>query len=118
MEVDEAQDRQGLGCAVEEGVGVGERRVELVHEHAAHEVDDGHRLAVGQVMDQPAAAGRVVGVVGRAQDRAIGVEVLVDLALVPDVVAAGQDVHPAVEQLLGQGRGEARRRRPRSRRWR
>ncbi len=42
----------------------------------------------GQVMDQPAAAGHLVGVVERSQHRAVVLEVGVDLALVPDVVAA------------------------------
>ena len=85
-----------------------ERRVELVHEDAAHGVDDGDLFAGIGVVHEPAAAGGLVGVVDRPQDGPIGVEVVVDLALVPDVVAAGDDVDPAAEQLLGQARGQAR----------
>jgi hypothetical protein len=42
-----------------------------------------------------------------AQHRTTAVEVVVDLSLVPDVVAAGDDVDAAPEQLLGQARGQA-----------
>ena len=60
VEVEDAHRRQRLGGAVEQRVHGGERRVELVHEDAAHGVDDCHPLAVRQLVDQPAAAGRVV----------------------------------------------------------
>ena len=70
-------------------------------------VDDRDLVAAIGVMDEPAATGRLVGVVDRPQDGAIGVEVLVDLALVPDVVAARDHVDAAAQQLLGEARGEA-----------
>src|SRR3989304_4727883 len=38
----------------------GERRVELVHEDAAHDVDDRHPIPIGQRVQQPAAARRVI----------------------------------------------------------
>ena len=106
MEVEDPDRRQRIGRAVEQLVELRERRVELVHEDAAHGVDDRDLVAGIGVVDEPAAAGCLVGVVDRAQDGAIGVEIVVDLALVPDVVAAGDDVDAAAEQLLGQARGE------------
>ena len=106
MEVEDPDRRQRIGRAVEQLVELRERRIELVHEDAAHRVDDRDLVAGIGVVDEPAAARCLVGVVDRPKDGAIGVEVLVDLALVPDVVAAGDDVDAAAEQLLGQARGE------------
>ena len=106
MEVEDPDRRQRIGRAVEQLVELRERRVELIHEDPAHRVDDRDLVAGIGVVDEPAAAGCLVRIVDRPQDGAIGVEVLVDLALIPDVVAAGDDVNAAVEQLLGQARGE------------
>ena len=53
---------------------------------------------------RPGASSRVVQ---GAQHGAIRVQVGVDLALVPDVVAAGDDVNPVREQLLRQAGGQA-----------
>jgi len=61
-----------------------------------------HVAAIGQVMDQPAATGCLVGIVHRPQERTVGVQVVVDLTLVPDVVAAGDHVDSAIEHLVGQ----------------
>ena len=44
---------QRLGSAVEQLVELRERRVELVHEDAAHDVDDGDLGTVISVVDQP-----------------------------------------------------------------
>ena len=108
MEVEDPDRRQRIGRAIEQLVELRERRVELVHEDAAHGVDDRDLVAGIGVVDEPAAPGSLVGVVDRAQDGPIGVEVVVDLALVPDVVAAGDDVDAAAEQLLGQAGGQPR----------
>ena len=106
MEVEDPDRRERIGGAIEELVELREWRIELVHEDAAHGVDDRDLVAAIGVVDEPAPTGRLVGVVDRPQDGAIRVEVLVDLALVPDVVAAGDHVDAAAQQLLGQARGE------------
>ena len=74
---------------VEQPVGVGERVVDRLHVGAALEVDHRELGAVERVVDAPAAARDLVrAVVERPQDALARVEVRVDLALVPDVVAA------------------------------
>ena len=63
----------------------------------------------------PAEAGRAGGIVRRTQHAARqrgliavgGVHVLDDLALVPDVIAGGDDVDAEFEQLLGDLRSDA-----------
>ncbi len=107
MEVEQANRRERLGGAVEQVVEGAERRVELVHEDTAHGIDDRDLVTIGQVVDEPATAGRIGRVVDRAQDRDIGVEMGIDLALVPDVVAAGDDVDAAGQQLVRERRREA-----------
>ena len=61
MEVEDPDRRQRLGGAVEELVELRERRVELVHEDAAHGVDDRDLVAVIGVMDEPAPPGASSG---------------------------------------------------------
>ena len=107
VEVDEADRRQGLGGLVEQPVGLRERVVDLLHVGAALEVDDRELVAVERVIDAPSATRDAVGaVVERSQDALALVEVLVDLALVPDVVAGRDDVDARIEQRLGRGSGE------------
>ena len=55
MEVEDPERRQRLDAAVEQLVELRERRVELVHEDAAHGVDDGDLVAGIGVVHQPAA---------------------------------------------------------------
>ena len=89
VEVDEADRRQRLGGLVEQPVGVGERVLDLLHVRAALEVDDRDIGAVERAVHAPAATGDLVrAVVERPQDAIVGLEERVDLALVPDVVAA------------------------------
>ena len=93
VEVDEADRRQRLRRLVEERVGVGERVLDRLHVRPALEVDHGELRAVERVVHAPAAAGDAVGaVVQRPQDAVVRLEVRVDLALVPDVVAARDHV--------------------------
>src|SRR5438067_5775999 len=87
VKVHEPHGWQWLGGSIEERVRSREWRVELVHVHATHQVDDCHLTAVGQVVHQPSASGRIVWVVQWAQDWPITLQVVVDLALLPDVVA-------------------------------
>ena len=107
MEVDQPDRRERHSRLVEQCIRGGERRIELVHVHPAHEVDDRYLSPVGELMKEPAAPWRVRWVIERPQDRAIGLQILVDLALVPDVVAGGDDVDPHAQQLLCQGRRQS-----------
>ena len=62
----------------EQAVGRAERVVDLVHERAAHEVDDGE---VAEAHEPPAR--RLLGVVRGAQDGRLGVELREDVRLCP-----------------------------------
>jgi hypothetical protein len=111
MEVEE--DYLG-GDLAQELVGLAEGVVAGGHEDAALEVHDGVGLAGGELALVDAEAGGADGVVGGTEDAAaadVGVggdgHVLEDLALVPDVVASGDDVSAEVEELFGDGGGDA-----------
>jgi hypothetical protein len=107
MEIDDPERRQWLRGAVEQAVHGGKRRIELIHEDATHDIYDRNPVTIGQGVQQPALARGVIGIVERAQHRPAAVEIVVDLALVPDVVAAGDHVHAVGEQLLGEAGGQA-----------
>ena len=86
-----------------------------VHEDAAAEIDDGigHAGLRGSLED--AIAGKAGLEVGRAQDAAgailaigrHGVQIVDQLALVPDVIAGGEHVRAQVEEVFGDLRGDA-----------
>ena len=111
------EDDLGAGFAgdlAEEFVGFAEGVVAGGHEDAALEVDDSVGLAGGEFALVEAEAGGAGGVVGGAEDAAsalVGVggdgHVLEDLFLVPDVVAGGDDVGSEIEELFGDGGGDA-----------
>ena len=108
VEVDEPDRRQRLGRLVEQRVGVGERVLDRLHVRPALEVDDRELGAVERLEDAPAAAGHAVGaVVQRPQDAIVRLEVRVDLALVPDVVAGRDHVDAGREERLGGRRRQA-----------
>ena len=105
MEVHEADRWQRLGRFVEEPVRVGERVLDLGHVCPALEVDDREVRPVERLVGAPATARHLVGaVVERAQDAVARLEVRVDLALVPDVVARRDDVDARSQDRVG-GRG-------------
>src|SRR6266404_581166 len=116
--------RRGLGVHIENDylggefvqnfVGLAEGVVVAGHEDAALQVDDGEGCAAPRFAFEDAPAGRAGGIVGGTQD-ALGVllevvgaelEVLDDLALVPNVVAGGEDVDAELEELVGDGWGD------------
>src|SRR3984957_13400520 len=110
----EVEEDDLCGDLAEELVGFAEWVVAGGHEDAALEVHDGVGLAGGEFALVDAEAGGADGVVGGAEDAAaadVGVggdgHVFEDLALVPDVVAGGDDVGAEVEELFCDGGGEA-----------
>ena len=115
MEIEE--DDLGSGFAVDLGevfVGFAEGVVATGHEDAALEVHDGVGLAGGEGALVEAEAGSDDGVVGGAEDAAatdVGVggdgHVFEDFFFVPDVIAGGDDVGAEIEELFGDGGGEA-----------
>ncbi len=104
----------GGGDFGEELVGLAEGIVAGGHEDSALKVEDGVLLAGGEFALVEAEAGSSSGVVGGAEDAAAAVvrvggdgHVFEDLALVPDVVAGGDDVGSHVEDLFGEGGRDA-----------
>ena len=78
-----------------------------IHEEVAGEVDDGDRRAVGRRSHGQAAPRRALRVVGRPHDAVVAREEPEDLALSPHVVAGGEHVDAAAEQLEGDLGGDA-----------
>lgn len=115
--VEVEEDDLGVGVALdlgEEVVGFAEGVVAGGHEDATLEVEDGVFGAVAEGALVETEAGGAVGVVGGTEDAAaadVGVggdgHVFEDLLLVPDVVAGGDDVRTEVEDLFGEGGGDA-----------
>ena len=119
VEVDQADGRQRLGRLVEEAVRVGERVLDRLHVGPALEVDHRDVGAVERLVGAPSPPGHLVrAVVERSQDAFAGLEVRVDLALVPDVVARRDDVDARKRASSRRSRGSDPSRRRRSRRWR
>jgi hypothetical protein len=71
------------------------------------QIHDGAIDSVARLHDHDAAAGEFVDVIRGAEQAGLAGEIVVDLALVPDVVAAGEDVEAVAEQLVGELRGDA-----------
>jgi len=102
-------DDHGVGLAVEaleDRVDRRERRARHPELHSAAQVD--HRDAPAPDLDHGVAAPRIaVWVVGRP-DHAVGaIQVLVDLAVLVDVVAGRDHVRAGGEQLVGGSLGDA-----------
>lgn len=102
------------GDFAEQLVGLAEGIVTGGHEDAALEIEDGVLLTGGQFALVHTESRRADGVVGRTQDAAsafvrVGRDghVFEDFALVPDVIAGGDDMRAQVEDLFGDGRGDA-----------
>jgi len=106
MEVDE--DEMGLAAEAFDFV---EGELEGVfqggHEGAALGVHDGDGREAGELIYGGTVAGRAGGIVQRAQEAGLVVQEFGDLLLVPEVVAAGDDVDAGGEDLFGGARGDA-----------
>jgi hypothetical protein len=112
--VDVDQDDLGLDD-FEQRVDGAEGVIVGVHEDAALEIDYGVCLAAGQGAFIEAIAWSGRRVVSRADDAAGAfvagggrrLHIIDDLALVPDVVAGGQDMGPEIEEFVGDSGGDA-----------
>src|SRR5208283_5438479 len=102
------------GDLLQQFVGYAEGIVIAGHENASLQIDDAIIHAAARARLVPAEAGRAHGIVGRPQQAsrqrtfvAVGrIHVLDDLALVPDVVAGGDDIDAELEQLFGNLRSD------------
>ncbi len=77
----------------------GERIVEIRHEYAAHRIDHEHIHAVRRLEQPRALARRTLREVDGAQQTVMPFDKHERLALVPHVIARGDDVGACVEQL-------------------
>ena len=84
-----------------------ERIVERIHEHAAHDVDHQHAGAVLGVDQRGAAAGRAGRKIDRAQQLRRALDEHQRLALIPGMIAAGDDVGAGVDELVIDRLGDA-----------
>ena len=95
---DHARRLEGGDLAIHHAEGI----VEVAHEDASLHVHHPQPPPVGRLRNAAAAARRTFRIVGRPEQLRGGVlEVRHDLALRPDVIAAGHEIDLAGEQLLG-----------------
>ena len=71
-----------------------------MHEDAAHDVGDQNARAVPGQVDAGAAAGRALGIIGGAQEAVLARGECQRLALVPDMIAGGDDIGACGERGL------------------
>src|SRR5205823_1773461 len=84
----------------------GEGVVERIHEEPAHQVDD-ENAPLADRMQPPTGAGGSLREVCRAQDAGIALDIGDDFALVPDVIAGGQDIDFGVVKFAAEAFGQA-----------
>lgn len=89
-----------------QAVGTAKRIVDRRHERSAHQIEYGHRHAIGCE-----GCGTLSGyrrrIVRRPDDAVAGLEILGEVSFVEDVIAAGDEVDPAGKDFLGGLRGQA-----------
>ena len=83
-------------------------RVVIIHEEVGDGIHHDQPLAsvVGD-LNRP-LSGRSLGHVDRTKQSRVGLDIGNDLALVPDMVASGQDIDTAGKQLVTDGRGDTK----------
>ena len=87
---------------MDEIVGFAERTIRLRHVDASLQIHHGDVDAIARGHHDDPFAGQFLDVVRRTQQARLAREVIVNFALVPDMIAGGQDVEPVAEQILGQ----------------
>jgi hypothetical protein len=106
MKIDES-DFDLLRQLFENLVRFAKRAIGLRHVGAALQVDNRAIDAVAGLHGHDAAAGQIVDVVGGTKQSRLAFEIVVNFALVPDMIATGQDVQAVAEQFVGKLRGDA-----------
>ena len=107
VEVDQADRRERLrrGRLIEKGIRVSERVFDGLHERAALQVDDRDLRPIQGVVHAQAPPRHLVrAVVVRSKHPVRGIEVRIDLALVPDVIPARDDVDAGGKDRVSQRR--------------
>src|SRR5439155_25728323 len=92
VDIHQAQLRPG--ALPQHLIGGPERRVDRWHEQLALDIADQHLTLFAEVIAEPAASRRARRVVVRAQNRSMILEAVLHLALIPDVIAGGEDIDP------------------------
>ncbi len=63
--------------------------------------------SVARLHHHHASPGQLIDIIGGPQQARLAGEIIVDLALIPDVIAAGEHVQAVAEQLIGELRRDA-----------
>ena len=103
----EVHHYNGVVKGFEDLIGLSEGAVQRLHEDASFQVEDYYGDAGGGSHFYPASSRYSRGVVGRSYYTFQLVYNGQELFLVPDVIAAGDDVHASVEDFQGDFPGEA-----------
>ena len=95
------------GQAFSSRVHRGERIIQRIHEHPAHDIDHQHAAAAGRLVEIGARARRALGIIRGPQDAVFLLDIGEDFLLVGPVIAGGDHIDAAGEEFLGDGAGEA-----------
>ena len=99
MEIDEAHFDRRIELG-ENAIGGAERAIRVRHVGAALQIEN-----CALFPDDHPTARRFGRIIGGSQKARCAAQIIVDLALVPDVIACGEHIDPQFEQVLGnQGR--------------
>src|ERR1700730_11973330 len=101
----DCRDIRAEPVSAEDLVEPGERVIERVHEEPAHQIDD-EDTPPADAMHSPARTRRTPREVSRLQQTRVSVDIRDDLALIPDVVAGGEDVDTTVIELPAKALGQ------------
>ena len=81
--------------------------IELLHEDAAHDIDHQHLLAAFTLKQTGTFAGRAGGIIYRTQKPVITLDIAQRFALIPDMIAGGDDVHARIIKFFANLSGDA-----------
>jgi len=106
VEIDK-DNRRFLAESFDFPVGGPEGAFQVLHVDPPFKIKHCHLDLAGGCENGAADSGSALGIVKRAQDPFVGQHQRHLLLFVPDVIAAGDAVHPHVEQFLGGFQGQA-----------